>query len=164
MALRSLLPFRSRSSNDLMLDPFTSLQRDVNRAFDDMFKGFGGMAAGWPGDGQAMPKVDVKETEKGVEISAELPGVDEKDIELELVDDVLTIKGEKKLEKEEKDEKTGYHMMERSYGSFARSLRLPYQVKPESVTAAFEKGVLKVTCPKPAEIASATRKIAIQNR
>lgn len=168
MALRSLLPFRGSRSGDLMLDPFFSLQRDVNRAFEDVFKGFGSVPSAvpsvWGGNGVTAPKIDVKETEKGIEITAELPGVDEKDIELELDDDVLTIKGEKKLEKEEKDEKTGYHLMERSYGSFARSLRLPFAVKSEAVTAEFDKGVLKVTCPKPAEAVAAAKKIQIQKR
>ncbi len=164
MALRSLLPFRGSRSGDLALDPFFSLHRDVNRAFEDVFKGFGAMPSVWGGEGVASPKLDVKETEKGLEVTAELPGVDEKDIELELADDVLTIKGEKKLEKEEKDAKTGYHLMERSYGSFARSVRLPYAIKSESVTAEFDKGVLKVTCPRPADVANASKKIQIQKR
>lgn len=164
MALRSLLPFRGTRSGDLTLDPFFSLHRDVNRAFEDMFKGFGTMPTVWGGEGAGMPKIDVKETAQGLEVTAELPGVDEKDIELELDEDVLTIKGEKKLEKDEKDEKTGYHLMERSYGSFARSVRLPFAVKPENVTAEFDKGVLRVSCPKPAEAAANTRKIQIQKR
>ena len=164
MALRSLLPFRGNRSGDFALDPYFSLHRDVNRTFEDMFKGFGTMPSVWGGDSAAAPKIDVKETDKGLEVTAELPGVDEKDIELELDEDVLTIKGEKKLEKEEKDEKTGYHLMERSYGSFARSIRLPYPVKVEAVTAEFDKGVLKVTCPKPAEVAAPSKKIQIQKR
>lgn len=164
MALRSLLPFRGIRSGDSALDPYFSLHRDVNRAFEDMFKGFGAMPSVWGGDPVATPKIDVKETGKGLEVTAELPGVDEKDIELELDDDVLTIKGEKKLEKEEKDEKTGYHLMERSYGSFARSIRLPYQVRSEAVSAEFDKGVLKVTCPKPAEAANGSKRIQIQTR
>lgn len=164
MALRSLLPLRSPRSGEIVLDPFFSLHRDVNRAFEDMFKGFGGAPSVWDGNGAALPKIDMKETEKGVEVSAELPGVEEKDIELELDDDVLTIKGEKRLEKEEKDEKTGYHLMERSYGSFARSIRLPYAVKADAVTAEFDKGVLKVACPKPEEALATTKKIQIQKR
>lgn len=163
MALRSLLPFRGGRSVDPTLDPFFSLHRDVNRAFEDMFKGFGAPAA-WGGNGVTTPMIDVKETDKGLEVSAELPGVDEKDIVLEVDDDVLTIKGEKKLEKEEKNEKTGYHLMERSYGSFARSIRLPYAVKPDQVTAEFNKGVLKVICPRPAEAVSATHQIPIKTR
>lgn len=164
MALRSLLPLRGGRGGEITLDPFFLLHRDVNRAFEDVFKGLGTVPSVWNGNGAAMPKIDVKETEKGVEVSAELPGVEDKDIELELDDDVLTIKGEKKLEKEEKDEKTGYHLMERSYGSFARSVRLPYAVKAESVTAEFDKGVLRVTCPKPAEALTASKKIQIQKR
>lgn len=164
MALRSLLPFRGGRSVDPSLDPFFSLQHGVNRAFEDVFKDFGAMTDMWGRNGVATLKIDVKETDKGLEVSTELPGVDEKDIELEVDDDVLTIKAEKKLEKEEKDEKAGYHLMERSYGAFARSVRLPYAVKAESVTADFSKGVLKVTCPKPMETVAASKKIPIQAR
>lgn len=164
MALRSLLPFQGGRSGVLTLDPFFSLRRDVNRAFEDVFKDFDSLPSVWSGNGAATPSIDVKETDKGIEVTAELPGVDEKDIELELNDDVLTIKGEKKMEKEEKDEKTGYHLMERSYGSFTRSIRLPYPVKTDAVTAEFDKGVLKVTCPRPPEAVAATKKIQIRKR
>lgn len=156
MSLKSLLPF-AQKRGDLTLDPFFSLHRDINRAFDDVFKQFGGV--NWSDN---SPRIDVKESAAGVEISAELPGVDEKDIDVELVDDVLTIKGEKKVEKEEKDEKTGYYLSERSYGTFARSIRLPYSVDPGKVKADFDKGVLKIICPRPAEVEAKAKRIAIQ--
>lgn len=92
------------------------------------------------------PRVNVKETEKEISVSAELPGLDEKDIELTLDDNVLTIKGEKKEEQEEKDE-TSYRM-ERTYGSFHRSIPLPVEIDVENVKARFKKGVLAVKVPK----------------
>ena len=93
------------------------------------------------------PRVDVSETDTELKIEAELPGIDEKDVEVVLSDGRLTIKGEKKQEKEEK--KKDYHMVERSYGSFARSIVLPFEADPDKVKATFAKGVLTVTVPKP---------------
>lgn len=167
MSLKSLMPFaRSTTPNrtGYEMDPFTAMRRDVDRVFDDMWKGFGG-GAGLPaafGSGASTPRIDVKETAAGIEVSAELPGVDEKDIEVELQDDVLTIRGEKKVEKEEGDKEKGYHVMERSYGSFARSIALPYGADPDKVSADFAKGVLKVLVPRPAEVAAKTRKIEVK--
>ncbi len=159
MSLRSLLPLaRTGKGGEPMLDPFFSLHRDINRAFEDVFRG---VAVPSAGNGGSMPKLDVRETNQHIEVSAELPGVDEKDVDLELVDDVLTIKGEKRMEKEEKDEKAGYHMMERGYGAFARSILLPFAPEADKVTAQFAKGILKITCPKPAHAAARNRKIQI---
>ena len=167
MSLKSLMPFArsavpSRSGFDL--DPFFSVRRDMDRMFEEMVKGFGagnGMPAAFTSGGVA-PKMDVKETDAGIEISAELPGVDEKDIEVELVDDVLTIRGEKKFEKEEGDKDKGYHVMERSYGSFSRSVQLPYSADPDKVAADFSKGVLKVSVPRPKEVEAKTKKIQVK--
>ena len=88
------------------------------------------------------------ETDKQIEITAELPGLEEKDVQVNVADNVLTIRGEKKAEKEEKD-KT-YQLVERSYGSFVRSLELPEGVNADAIKASIDKGVLKVTVPKPA--------------
>ena len=90
---------------------------------------------------------------------ADLPGVDEKDVEVVLSDGRLTIKGEKKLEKEEK--KQDYYLHERSYGSFARSVALPFEADPDQVKASFAKGVLTVTVPKPPEVKAKQKKIPI---
>ncbi len=109
--------------------------------------------------GAIMPRLNVSETEQAIELSVELPGIDEKDVELLVQDDVLTIRGEKKLEKEEKDK--NYHVVERQYGSFQRSYELPEIVDREKITAKFDKGVLAVTLPKSAKAREATRKIAI---
>lgn len=167
MSLKSLMPFARSSTpspSGYDMDPFTAMRRDMDRLFDDMWKGFGG-ANRLPavfGNGSAAPRIDVKETATGIEVSAELPGVDEKDIEVELQDDVLTIRGEKKIEKEEGDKEKGYHVMERSYGSFARSVALPYSAESDKVTADFTKGVLKVVIPRPAEVAAKTKKIEVK--
>jgi HSP20 family protein len=86
-------------------------------------------------------------------VTAELPGVDEKDIDLSLADGVLTIRGEKKTEREETDKDKNWHLTERSYGSFSRTIALPYDPDSAKVEAKFDKGVLRVRLPKPAEIA-----------
>jgi HSP20 family protein len=141
-------------------EPFSSMRRDMERLFEDFSRGFGW---GPPAGAQtAAPRIDVSETETELNIEAELPGVDEKDVEVVLSNGRLTIKGEKRHEKEEK--KKDYHLVERSYGSFARTLGLPFDVDPEQVRASFDKGVLKVTVPKPAEVASKEKKIPIGKR
>jgi HSP20 family protein len=148
MKLRSLIPIgRDRTLAGRELYPFTSLQREVDRLFDDFTRGFGTWPtlAGGPTT-DLMPSMDVTETDKEIEITAELPGLDEKDVHINLADHVLTIKGEKKEEKEEKDK--DYRMVERSYGSFSRTLQLPDDINPEAVQASMTKGVLKVTVPK----------------
>ena len=165
MSLKSLMPFAraaapSRTGYDF--DPFASMRREMDRMFDDAFKGFGGNVPAAFAAGVAAPRMDVKETDAGIEITAELPGVDEKDVEVELSDDVLTIRGEKKFEKEEGDKEKGYHVMERSYGSFARSVQLPYGAEGDKVSADFSKGVLKVVVPRPAEVEAKTKKIQIK--
>ncbi len=111
------------------------------------------------GDGQLTPRIDVSETDQAFEVQAELPGMEEKDVELLLQDHVLTIRGEKKFEKEEK--RKNYHMVERQYGSFQRSFELPDIVDEAKIAARFDKGVLCVTLPKSAKAKEASRKIAI---
>jgi HSP20 family protein len=96
-----------------------------------------------------IPSVDISETEDNFLIKAELPGLETKDVKVSISGDLLTIKGEKKEEKEEKDEH--HHFKERYSGSFARSFRIPVNVKSDKVEAAFDKGVLKVTLPKAEE-------------
>lgn len=141
-------------------DPFRSLQKEIDRVFEDFGRG-----ALWPfGEGgqemvRLTPSIDVSETDDAIEITAELPGVEEKDVEVTVSEGMLTIRGEKKAEKEEK--KKDYHLIERSYGSFRRSVTLPAGIDADRVKASFDKGVLKVTVPKPAEIKAKTKKIAI---
>ena len=107
-----------------------------------------------------MPELDVRESSDSITIEAELPGVEEKDVTVTLANGLLTIKGEKKQEKEEKS--ASYHITERSFGSFQRSLRLPDTVDDSKVEARFEKGVLKVTAAKKPEAVKAERRIEIK--
>ena len=139
-------------------EPFGSLRRDMEGLFENFSRDFGWGPPAAAGVGMA-PRVDVSETESEIKIEAELPGVDEKDVEVVLSDGRLTIKGEKKQEKEEK--KKDYHMVERSYGSFARSIALPFEADPNQVKASFAKGVLTVTVPKPPQVKAKQKKIAI---
>lgn len=139
-------------------NPFTSLQREIERVFDDFSHGWPFRAA--TGGGALSPRVDMKETDGKVEITAELPGLEEKDIDVSVTGRTVRISGEKKTET--KREEGDYHLMERSYGRFARSLTLPFAPDAEKIDAAFRNGVLTLSVPKPAEVASATKKIPVK--
>ena len=140
-------------------NPFYSLQREMNRLMDDFFDSslFPRLSEEWSGTFQ--PKLDIKETDKEFVISAELPGMDEKDIELLLSSDTLTFKGEKKFEKEENNE--NYHRVERSYGSFHRVIPLSAEIDTDRAEASFEKGILHITLRK-IETKSGAKKIPIK--
>ena len=125
------------------LDAF---QSDFNRLVDSFF---GGRSNGNGGARRWVPAIDLVETADSLVLKADLPGLTEDDVEIEVKDNVLTISGERSSEQEDKAE--NYHRVERSYGSFSRSLTLPEGVDPESVKAEFDNGVLQVTVPKPAE-------------
>jgi len=124
------------------------LRREMDRLWDDYFgPGRRGLQ---PLEPEFAPAMDVKETAEAVVVKAEVPGIDAKDINISMTGDVLTIKGEKKSEREEKEE--NYHVVERSYGSFARSITLPGAVDLDNIEAKYDKGVLTVTCPKKEEV------------
>jgi len=125
------------------VEHFRGFKTQVDTLFEDWFgRSMGGVLA---------PRVDVTEDEKAVTLTAELPGVTEKDIDVSLVGDQLTIKGEKRSEHEARKEMEGHivHRTERSYGAFQRTITVPYQVDPSQVSADFKDGVLKITLPKP---------------
>ena len=156
MNLRSLVPFRDRPT--LMrpeLGMFGPLQREIDRLFDDFARGLTVQ-----GNGQLVPNIDVTETDKNIEIAAELPGLERKDVDISLEDNALTIRGEKTVEEERKDEKKNYRVTERSYGAFYRVFELPPGIDPSTVQAAMSKGVLKITIPKPAR--SEAKKIEVK--
>jgi HSP20 family protein len=166
MRIRELVPWRSRETGQLSQqnggDPFTALQSEMNRLFDSFFEGFGVGTCGKTGLMQsvAMPKVDVSETKDAVHVTAELPGMKEEEIEVTLSDGNLVIRGEKKAEKEEKDK--NYHRVERSYGTFHRSIPLPSEVDDQKVDASFQNGVLKIVLPKVEMSAPAGKKIPVR--
>jgi len=140
-------------------EPFSLFRHEMNRLFDDFFRGF----ELEPFERRLRtftPSVDVFENDKEIKITAELPGMDDKDIDVSLNKDSLTIKGEKKEEKEEK--KKDYYHMERSYGSFSRTIPLPAEVDTDKVKAEFKKGVLMVTMPKTSKAIEETKKIAVK--
>jgi len=139
--------------------PFRELgtfRREMDRLWDRFF---GEEPLGRGFVGEWSPTVDVSETKNELLVKAELPGLDVKDIEVNITGDLLTIKGEKKKEEEEKDE---HHHIERYYGSFQRSMRLPVNVQRDKVDATFEKGVLKVKMPKTEEAKKKEVKIQVK--
>jgi HSP20 family protein len=136
---------------------FRGFKTQVDSLFEDWFgRSMGGLLA---------PRVDVAEDEHTVTVTAELPGVAEGDVDVSLVGDQLTIKGEKRSEHEQKKDAQGFtlHRMERSYGGFQRTMSIPYRIDPDQVTAEFKDGVLKVVLPKPTDALEQVRgrKIAI---
>jgi HSP20 family protein len=147
-------------------DPFLSLHRDVNRLFDDVLRGAGLPMAGAEGaQGMANfinPQMNVSETPNEIRITAELPGVTEQDIDISLDQDLLTIRGEKRFEQSQGGEKENFHFVERAYGTFQRSIRMPGPLDPEQVRASFENGVLTITLPK-AQQQERSHKIQIQS-
>jgi HSP20 family protein len=135
------------------LSPFLALHREMNRLFDDAFRDFGLLGGR---AGHAWPHLELTETDDGYRLTAELPGMDEKDVELSLHDGVLTLRGEKRSQND--DRRRGYS--ERYYGAFSRSVAVG-DVDEEKVDATFDKGVLTVTLPRSAEAEHRVKRIAI---
>lgn len=164
-------PGKSPSIFEETWQPLARLRADMERMFEDFFSG---VSSSWGGRKGAVepfrtvermftgsaPAVDLVEKENAYEMSAELPGLDDKDVRLSLKDDVLTLTGEKKEQTEEK--KQGYHFSERRFGSFRRSFRLPDDVDQDKIEANFKKGVLTITLPKNPEAAKDEKKIEVK--
>jgi HSP20 family protein len=166
MLFRDLIPTTRKTlpSRTSGLDPFHAMQHEVNRLFEDFWpdfempalsRGNGGLAA------IRAPRIDVSETEKDIQVTAELPGLEEKDVEVTFADGTLTIAGEHKVEKEEKDEDKKYYVKERAYGSFKRVLAIGVNVDEDKIKADFANGVLKVVLPKAAEAVAKSKRIPI---
>lgn len=148
--------------------PVYSLQRDMNRLFDDFFS-----APTWEGFadfpkstlnksfGDITPKIDMSETDKELLVKVDLPGMTEKDVDISLNRDLLTISGEKKQEKEQTEK--GWYKMERQYGSFSRSIPLPYEIEGDKVEAIYKNGVLSIKLPKTASQAKAPKTITVKS-
>jgi HSP20 family protein len=165
--IKNLLPaVRRRSDSPLRRaeeHPFFSLQREMNRMFDDIFRGFDLTPFGGGRSFEAFsPSVDVREGEKEVTVKAELPGLNEKDIDVTLTGEALTIRGEKKEEQEKEDEGKGYWRREASYGSFLRMIPLPEGLNTEKVDARFKNGVLTITLPRLKGAKAKGKKVAVK--
>jgi HSP20 family protein len=144
---RELEPFRD----------FERMRRDMDRLWGSFFQRG---ARRTDEDTEWLPSLDVAETKDEIVVKAEVPGMDPKDIDISLSDGLLTIKGEKKQEREEKEE--DYHLVERSYGTFTRSIRLPKEVRRDKISASYKNGVLKVTLPKSEEAKQKEIKIKVE--
>jgi HSP20 family protein len=164
MASRSLMPFSrnmpmSRWGEET--DPFLQMRREMNRLFDDAFGGFGLPSVFGPALRQMpAPKIDVSETDNEIQVTAEIPGIDQNDVEVLLEDDRLIIRGEKKEEREDKDR--NYHVRERVQGAFSRTLPLPFAPEPNQVKAQFKNGVMTITIPKPQDVKQQQHRIEVQ--
>jgi HSP20 family protein len=149
MAIKDLVPWKWGEKQvpvkQAGQDSIDTIQQNINRLFDDFFFGSSLIPfnQNW---GSFNPSIDVTETDKNYKVSAELPGLDENDIQVSLDRNILTISGEKKTEKEDKGQ--NYYRMERSYGSFQRCISLPANIESDQIAANFKKGVLEITLPK----------------
>jgi HSP20 family protein len=139
------------------LAPITALRREMDRLFETFSPRID--LGGWA-EGRFLPEFDYAETDTEIIVTAELPGVDPKDVEISLEHNLLTIRGEKRSQRDEKKEH--YQFAERSYGAFERTMTVPEGVEASKVEAKFDKGVLKVTLPKPAELQGKRRKIEVK--
>ena len=162
MAINDLIPWNNGGREvgihrGTDVNPFFTLHREMNRMFDDIFRGFD-LAPFGPAralNGLGWPQIDIDETDKEVRITAELPGLEEKDVSLEIANGILAISGEKKSESEDKSRR----FSERYYGRFER--RIPLQdVDEDKTSATFKNGILTITVPKSAE-ANNVRRISI---
>jgi HSP20 family protein len=165
MAVRDLIPWgRGSAPTSIGQNPFLALHREVNRLFDDFwrdfpppsFRPFGSLgpsfgAAGWP-------TIEVSETDEEIRVAADLPGMEEKDVELVLAENLLTLRGEKKTESANGD---GVHLTERFYGAFERTIALGAEIDRDRVQASFKNGVLTVTLPKSATAQQTLKRIPI---
>ena len=147
--------------------PAQSLHREMNRLFEDFFRSpafehFGEFPA-FPAEqswGDVTPRIDMSETEKELLVKVELPGMTEKDVTISINKDLLTISGEKKQEKEQTEK--GWYRMERQYGSFSRSIPLPYEIESDKAEAVYKNGVLSIKLPKSAMQQRSTKNITVK--
>ncbi|WP_214476658.1 Hsp20/alpha crystallin family protein [Mesorhizobium sp. dw_380] len=166
MTIRDLMPWSRESSQaptlfrDRDQDPFMGLHREMNRLVDDMFRGFDSRLPSlsrFSSFGGGWPSVEISETDKEIRVTAEIAGMEEKDIEVLLADGVLTLRGEKQAETNDKERQ----FSERFYGRFERRIPLGFEVEEDKVAADFRNGVLSVTLPKTEKAQSKTKRIPI---
>ena len=167
MSVRDLIPWRRNTSNPVPTfyrederDPLLSLHREVNRLFDDVFRSFDGRLPTFGSTSSlagTWPSVEISDTDKEIKVSAEVPGLDQKDIEVVLDAGVLTLKGEKR------SETRGEQFSERFYGRFERRIPLGADIEEDKIEARFKNGVLDVVLPKSAKAQSQVKRIAIKS-
>ena len=168
MNMRDLIPWgRHEGSSSVPssfrneeVSPFLTLHREMNRLFDDAFSRF---ETGMPslfGRAAAWPSVEIAESDTEVRVFAELAGLDEKDVEVLVNDDVLTIRGEKKAQIDDRNR----HFSERYYGRFERRIPLPFEVEDDRAEASFDNGVLTVVLPKSPKADARTKRIAVKGK
>lgn len=168
MNMKDLIPWnRSENKSPTVYrdaDPFMALHREVNRLFDDVFRGFDNFGMGrlpsLASGRTVWPNVEVAETDKEIRITAEMPGLEETDVEVLLDDDVLTLRGEKRSETEDKERQ----FSERFYGQFERRIPLGTEVDQDKVDARFKNGVLAITMPKTERAQSKAKRVAINGK
>ncbi len=163
--VRSLVPraFRQAPANrNELVDPFATFRREMDRMFDEFFGSRSLWGTYFPvtTSGEVLPELDLIETDDAYKLVVELPGVDPQDVSIELRGDLLTIRGEKKAEHEEKEENR--YLVERRFGRFERSIRLPAEIDFEKAEATFDKGVLTIRLPKAEAARTPVRKIEVK--
>lgn len=165
MSVRNLIPWGRDNGNrapalyrDDQRNPVFSLHRQVNRLFDDAFRSFDSLGS-LPDFNGGWPKVEVSETAGGIKVTAEIPGIEEKDLEILLDDDILILRGEKRAESQD----TERQFSERYYGRFERRLPLGSEVEQDKIDARFNNGVLTVVLPKSERAQSQVKRIAIKH-
>jgi HSP20 family protein len=158
MSVRDLIPWgrSGETPGPRIQDPFLALHREVNRLFDDFWNDFslprfGSGRAAWP-------RLEISESEKEIIVAAELPGMDQNEVELVITDNLLTMKGEKRTSTGNGE---GVHLSERFYGTFERTIPLNAEIERDKVTASLKSGVLTVTLPKPPPSPQKTMRIPI---
>lgn len=165
--MRSLIPWRDKSDlpakSENFYDPFMNFRREVDRMFDDFFNDVGtrGMEAWRASPFGLSPVIDVEDTGQEVVVKAELPGLDEKDFEVTLAGDTLTISGEKKSNDENRS--GGSYHVERRFGAFSRSVRLPFEASDDKVEASYDRGLLTIRVPKPQEAQRTVKRIDVKH-
>jgi HSP20 family protein len=159
MAIQNLIPWR-REPRELsrVSDPFTYLRHQIDRLFEEPMGSWGGLWAG--GESLFVPQLDVSESDKEISVSAELPGLEAKDVDLSVEKDMLTIRGEKRSEQTSGE--GGQRWTERTYGKFERTIPLPTEVKADAAKAEFKNGVLRITLPKSEDAKPRSQKIPIR--
>lgn len=159
MDFRSLIPFGSRRRIEEW-DPFQQFERALSPLYEDFRKGQLDPFKWSAGTRFIGPRIDVSEGDADLTVTAELPGMEDKDVEISITNNTLTLKGEKKIDREEK--KKNFHLVERASGSFVRSFQIPFEVAPSQVEATFENGILTITIPKPKDASQKAKKVPIK--